>query len=233
MEPPGATIDLDGGTDAVDLAKVSTSASGNPTIDGLSSGDSIGIGPAFTSATVNDAGHHGATATFSNGATTVAVIATPGSDNFYPSPYPTETIGGTPYHVAIVDPPTTGHGHTGPTGNSGSSGGWTGGAGAPPDPAVNLNTLLGSWDSPFQHGTGNSGTDHALMPTTFGQSPDVLNSLASDLTNIGGSGVGPWTPDGEKGHGAWTAPDTSGHGSVGGLDEDGKPHHHNLPPPHH
>ena len=109
----GATVVMGAGTvDALDLANVSTSTSNNPVVEGLSPNDNLGIGTTFTSVSGN-----GTPSTFKNGATTVAQIATPGLSNNYYSTFPTETINGTVYTVAIVDPPLGGTtGATGPTG---------------------------------------------------------------------------------------------------------------------
>jgi hypothetical protein len=139
----------------------------------------------------------------------------------------------------------TGHHHGGSTG-AGSTGGdhsghdWrgaagsSGGAGAPPsDPQgspVNHDNVLGSWDSGFLHGTGGSSSGHGSTPVL---PPDVRDGLWSDLTNVGDSRGGHWTPDGDKGQGMGTPYDGRGHGSVGGLNEDGKPHHHDLWKPDH
>jgi hypothetical protein len=257
----GATVVMGAGTtDALDLAKVSTSTSGNPVVEGLVQNDDVGLGTAFTSATVHNLGGNNATTTFSNGGTTVANIATPGiPDNFYTT-FPTETLNGTVYTVAIVDPPLGGAtGATGPTGGTGTTGhhhydgptgagatggdssghdwrgvsGLTGGAGAPHDPQgsdqhgspVSQDNVLGSWDSRFLHGT-----DHAWTPV---MPPDVARELLSELTRIEDPRGGHWTPDSDKGQGMGTPYDGHGHGSVGGLDEHGKPHHHDLWKPDH
>ena len=100
---------MPGTIDALDLEYVSKSTSGNPTVGGLTQNDNIGLGTAFAGTTVNGGlGNSNATTTFTTGATggtTVAQIATPGiADNFY-STLATETINGTVYTIAIVDPP--------------------------------------------------------------------------------------------------------------------------------
>jgi hypothetical protein len=254
----GATVVMGAGTtDALDLANVSTSTSGNPKVEGLTQNDDIGLGTAFTSATVHNLGSNNATTTFSNGGTTVANIATPGiPDNFYTT-FPTETLNGTVYTVAIVDPPlggasggtgATGHHHDGPTGTGATGGdpsghdwrgvsGPTGGAGAPHDPQgsdqhgspVNHGNVLGSWNSKFLHGTGSS-SGHGSTPVL---TPDVIHGLLSELMSIEDPRGGHWTSESDQGQGTGTPHDGHGHGSVGGLDEDGKPHHHDLWKPDH
>jgi hypothetical protein len=258
----GATVVMGAGTtDALDLANVSTSTSNNPKVEGLVKNDNIGLGTGFTSTIVNNLGGNNATTTFSNGGITVAQIATPGLSNNYYTTLPTETINGTLYTVAIVDPPLGGatgatgsagesggtgatdhrhHGGTGATGGDPSGHDWQGatglpgGAGAPPsDPQgspVNHGNVLGSWDNGFLHGANGPTVDHgwnAVLP------PDVRDGVLSDLTNVGDSRGGHWTPDGDKGQGMGTPYDGRGHGSVAGLGDEGKPHHHDLWKPDH
>jgi hypothetical protein len=148
--------------------------------------------------------------------------------------------------------------HGDPRGNTGSAGGdpsgdpkggkdWIGGAGAPPDPIgqsgsgnpydpppVTHDNLLGLFGGGFLHG-GSGPTTGQGNGGSF--SPDIVRGLTHELTGIGGSGVDPWidpwTSDGSKDHGIGTTPDVHGHGSVGGLEEDGKPHHTDLWKPGH
>jgi hypothetical protein len=56
---------------------------------------------------------------------------------------------------------------------------------------------------------------------------DVANGLLSDLISIENHRAH-WMPGGEQHHGMDTPSDEYGRGSVGGLDEHGKAHHHEL-----
>jgi hypothetical protein len=241
----GATVVMSGNADTLDLAHVSTSTGSNPVVDGLTQNDSIGIGTSFNSVTVNNPGRSFTTATFKNGSTTVANISTPElSDNFY-NVFPTQNISGTTYTIGTVDPPPSGptgptggtghhHGHTGNGATGGSASGQgtsgpTGGAGAPRNSPVNQDNVLGSWDSRFLHGSDDPSSGHGSTPVL---PPDVRDGLWSDLTNVGDGRGGHWTPDADNGHGMGTPYDGRGHGSVG-VDEDGKPHHHDLWKPDH
>jgi len=84
------------------------------------------------------------------------------------------------------------------------------------------------WDSRFLHDDGSS----SGQGSTSVLPPDVASGMLSDLTNVGDHG-GHWTPDNDKGRGADLPYDGRGHGSVGGVDEHGKPHHHDLWKPNH
>jgi hypothetical protein len=63
--------------------------------------------------------------------------------------------------------------------------------------------------------------------------PDINRCLTSELSNAGGWSGERWTQDADKGHGTWNKDDGSGKGYAGGVDEDGKPHHHDPFSPHH
>ena len=194
----GATVVMGGTTDTLDLAHVSTSSSGNPTISDLDQSDTVGIGTTpFNSVTVNNLGHSFTTATFRNGGTTVANFSTPGlSDNFY-TVFPTEVISGTTYTLGIVDPPV---GATGATGGAGGEGG-TGSTG---HHHHHGSTGVGATGSnPSGHGqqgiTGSSGG--AGAPPSDPQSSPVNhdNALGSWISGFlhgsNGSGTGQaWTP---------------------------------------
>jgi hypothetical protein len=235
----GATVIMDG-TDTLDLANVSPSKTGNPVVEGLNQQDNIGLGASFTNATANNVGATGATATFTNNGTTVATIATPGiADQFYGSPYSTDTINGTTYTVAVVDPPLPGatgptHHHKSETAATGVSGGQYNGAGAPwtssDQTQVGPDNVLGQREDQFLHGSHGLSTDHASGPVL---PLDLLRSLWSDLTNVGGSRGGYWTPDGHKGQGTGLPHDRQGQGSVGGLDDHSRSHHDLWKPDHH
>ena len=153
------------------------------------------------------------------------------------------------------DPHHDPHGYAGASGGDPSGGiGWFGGAGAPADPEgptgssdpkdksghtndppqVSHDNLLGSWDSEFLYGTDGSATDYGGTHDPQGGSfslPDIVRSLTHELSNVGGSGVGPWTAN-DKGHGAGPTPDVQGHGSVG-VDEGGSRHNDLWKPDHH
>jgi hypothetical protein len=96
---------------------------------------------------------------------------------------------------------------------------------------VTLENLLGELDSKFLHGSG--ATDSASGGLFSQLVSATIQTLMHELTNIGGSGVGPATPDGGKGLGVGGLPDVSGHGSVSSLEEDSKPQIGHVLPGHH
>jgi hypothetical protein len=105
--------------------------------------------------------------------------------------------------------------------------GMTGGVGSPTDPPVNQNTLLGSWDNGFLHGTDGSSANLGSMPDASVQSMlGDLTSLIRELTNILSSLGGTWSADGNNGQGMGTPLDGRSQGSVGSLDDGGQHHHH-------
>jgi hypothetical protein len=249
----GGTVVYGTGVDSVLLNNIS-SGSNAVQLSGLNDKDSVGTTTPFDSASLS-----GNTLTLREGANTVATfnvtLAAGASHTF--EPVTTEVIGGTTYYVATLDPPTgatgapgangitgaTGAiGATGATGTSGTTGsrsatgshdasGPTGGAPGPHhDPQSSLVTadqLLGPMDKFF--GFLRHGVEQAFEHSPLSQ---WMNTLAHDLTNIAGAGVGPWTPDPKSGAGGWL--NESGHSSsVGNLEQDSKPHGNNLLPPHH
>jgi hypothetical protein len=214
-----AIVNMQSGINTLDLAHVSTSASGNPTVVGFSSGDSIGLGTAFTSVTIQHDGHSNATATFLNSGTPVGVLAIPNdndlSGGFY-STTATETLGGTTYTVATLDPGTGATGPTGPTGghHKGSS-----------SPAtINQNTVLGATgttSTSFLQSTGTQGGPSG--PTSHGLGQLLGGQLTTDLTNFG-SLVSGLRHDGQQTGAGSQTPQVTGVGAAfGQLDHGNKP----------
>jgi hypothetical protein len=214
----GATVNMQSGINTLDLAHVSTSASGNPTVNGFSSGDSIGLGTGFTNVTIQHDGQGNATATFKAGSTTVGVLAIPHdndlSGGFY-STTATETLAGTTYTVATLDP-------------------GTGATGGPPSTPIQPNTLLGGFGATLK-GFLQSTVGGTSDPSGQGQgnqqgTKQLLANLTTDLTNFG-SLVNALKPSNDPSAGANTqTPQNTGVGAFSNLDQGGKPDL-NLPKP--
>jgi hypothetical protein len=109
------TVNMQSGTDTVDLAYIGTGSRGatsnNLTINGVVPGDSIGV-EGLTSATITNTGPTNAYSTFTvagaKGAveTNLASVSELGS-NYYPN-LATDTINGNTFDVATFDPPASG-----------------------------------------------------------------------------------------------------------------------------
>ena len=102
-------------------------------------------------------------------------------------------------------------------------------------PSVTSDNVLGSMDSLFgalksfmqeQSGAAHGDGWDALLSLT-----NMLQTLSHELTKVGGAGGGSLTPESNQ-QSVANLQDQSAHGSVGNLEQDSKPHGHNLLPPH-
>jgi len=101
---------------------------------------------------------------------------------------------------------------------------------------VNHDTLLGSWDRWFLHGSDGPTTGHACNADHWsGQFslPEMNRCLVSELSQVNGSCSAHWTPDSERGHRMGATTDGHGYGSVGCLEDDYRSQHHGTMAPHH